>query len=428
MVESASTRGRIFISYRREETAYPAGWLFDRLTDRYGAGAVFKDIDSIEPGDDFVDVVTRAVGSCDVLLALIGTQWLTVTEESGGRRIDSPGDYVRLEVEAALSRKVRVVPVLVGGASMPSAEDLPASLAALSRRHALELSPSNFEFETSRLLRVIDETLDPRHDEQTEVGKPADSRVKTASARNRLSSRRSRVIAASAGVVVLGVILAVALLARSSSEASKGTLFHDDFSTRANGWDDTGQLRDGGHYVRGSYRLYTHWTKDHWSDVGNPRLAAQVFPQAPRDVTVAVTAQRLFGADQDAGYGITCRSTPNGDRSYQFAIWRDNAVIAKITPAPPYYRVLNSSEDLSAVRPGGKNRLQAICSTDASGAPSLVFMVNGHVLVPRTLDTKSPLTTGTVGLMVATGRAGAKAIEAEFDDFDVRSSDVASEQ
>ena len=161
MVESASTRGRIFISYRREETAYPAGWLFDRLTDRYGAGAVFKDIDSIEPGDDFVDVVTRAVGSCDVLLALIGTQWLTVTEESGGRRIDSPGDYVRLEVEAALSRKVRVVPVLVGGASMPSAEDLPASLAALSRRHALELSPSNFEFETSRLLRVIDETLDP---------------------------------------------------------------------------------------------------------------------------------------------------------------------------------------------------------------------------------------------------------------------------
>jgi len=394
VVESASTRGRIFISYRREETAYPAGWLFDRLTDRYGAGAVFKDIDSIEPGDDFVDVVTRAVGSCDVLLALIGTQWLTVTEESGGRRIDSPGDYVRLEVEAALSRKVRVVPVLVGGASMPSAEDLPAS----------------------------------RHDEQTEVGKPADSRVKTASARNRLSSRRSRVIAASAGVVVLGVILAVALLARSSSEASKGTLFHDDFSTRANGWDDTGQLRDGGHYVRGSYRLYTHWTKDHWSDVGNPRLAAQVFPQAPRDVTVAVTAQRLLGADQDAGYGITCRSTPNGDRSYQFAIWRDNAVIAKITPAPPYYRVLNSSEDLSAVRPGGKNRLQAICSTDASGAPSLVFMVNGHVLVPRTLDTKSPLTTGTVGLMVATGRAGAKAIEAEFDDFDVRSSDVASEQ
>ena len=72
---------RIFISYRREDTAYPAGWLFDRLADRFGGGQVFKDVDSIELGDDFVEVITRAVGSCDVLLALIGDQWLTITEE-----------------------------------------------------------------------------------------------------------------------------------------------------------------------------------------------------------------------------------------------------------------------------------------------------------------------------------------------------------
>ena len=75
--------GRVFISYRREETAYPAGWLFDRLADRYGRGQIFKDIDSIELGDDFVEVITTAVGSCDVLLALIGDQWLTITDEDG---------------------------------------------------------------------------------------------------------------------------------------------------------------------------------------------------------------------------------------------------------------------------------------------------------------------------------------------------------
>jgi hypothetical protein len=71
---SPTAPGRIFISYRREETAYPAGWLYDRLADRFGASRIFKDIDSIELGDDFVEVITRAVGSCDVLLALIGNE------------------------------------------------------------------------------------------------------------------------------------------------------------------------------------------------------------------------------------------------------------------------------------------------------------------------------------------------------------------
>ena len=103
MAESAAElAGRIFISYRRGETAYPAGWLFDRLVQHFGAVQIFKDVDSIELGDDFVEVITRAVGSCDVLLALIGDQWLTVTDVNGRRRIDDPDDFVRLEIQAAL--------------------------------------------------------------------------------------------------------------------------------------------------------------------------------------------------------------------------------------------------------------------------------------------------------------------------------------
>src|SRR4051795_8809425 len=109
---------RIFISYRREDTEYPAGWLYDRLSDHFPRGEVFKDVDSIEPGEDFVDVLTEAVASCDALLVLIGQHWLSVTGPSGGRRLDEPGDFVRLEVEAALQRGVRVVPVLVGRAAM----------------------------------------------------------------------------------------------------------------------------------------------------------------------------------------------------------------------------------------------------------------------------------------------------------------------
>jgi hypothetical protein len=154
----AVSPGRIFISYRREETAYPAGWLYDRLSDHYG-GQVFKDVDSIQLGDDFVEAITRAVGSCDVLLALVGDQWLTITDAVGRRRLDDPADFVRVEIEAALTRNVRVIPILVDGARMPRADELPASMARLVRRQALELSPSRFDFDTSRLLKVLDTTL-----------------------------------------------------------------------------------------------------------------------------------------------------------------------------------------------------------------------------------------------------------------------------
>ena len=151
--------GRIFVSYRREETAYPAGWLYDRLVEHFGQGQVFKDVDSIELGDDFVEVITAAVAGCDVLLALIGDRWLTITGENGRRRLEDPGDFVRLEIEAGLTRNIRVIPVLVGGARMPRVTDLPPSLAKLVRRQALELSPSRFDSDTGRLIRVLDSSL-----------------------------------------------------------------------------------------------------------------------------------------------------------------------------------------------------------------------------------------------------------------------------
>jgi TIR domain len=154
-----TSAGRIFISYRREETAYPAGWLYDRLDDRFGGGQVFKDVDSIPLGDDFMEAITRAVGSCDVLLALIGDRWVTVTDERGHRRLDDPDDFVRLEIEAALARNVRVIPVLVDGARMPRVDELPGSLISLVRRQALELSPSRFDSDTNRLFRVLESTL-----------------------------------------------------------------------------------------------------------------------------------------------------------------------------------------------------------------------------------------------------------------------------
>jgi glycerophosphoryl diester phosphodiesterase len=150
--------GRVFISYRRQDTAWPARQLYDVLVAELGADRVFKDVDNIEPGDDFVERIQSAVGSCEVLLALIGPQWLTVTDANGLRRLDDPQDFVRIEVETALTRDdVRVIPILVDNAKMPSPQELPSGLARLTRRQAVEINPVNFD--TRRLLRVLNDTL-----------------------------------------------------------------------------------------------------------------------------------------------------------------------------------------------------------------------------------------------------------------------------
>jgi hypothetical protein len=151
--------GRIFVSYRRVEAAYPASWLYEHLVARFGRDQVFKDVDSIDLGDDFAEAITTAVGTCAALLALIGPQWLTVADEAGNRRLDDPDDFVRLEIEAALERRVRAIPILLDNATLPTAEQLPPSLGKLVGRQALQLSADRFEFDTGRLLRVLDKTV-----------------------------------------------------------------------------------------------------------------------------------------------------------------------------------------------------------------------------------------------------------------------------
>jgi glycerophosphoryl diester phosphodiesterase len=164
--------GRVFISYRRQETAWPARELYDVLVAELGPDRVFKDVDNIEPGDDFVERIQSAVGSCQVLLALIGPQWLTITDARGARRLDDPADFVRLEVETALNRDdVRVIPILVDNAEMPTAQELPEGLAGLTRRQAVEINPVSFD--TRRLLKVLSDTLNDVRREPAEPSSPA---------------------------------------------------------------------------------------------------------------------------------------------------------------------------------------------------------------------------------------------------------------
>jgi TIR domain len=156
---SVAEGGGIFVSYRRQETSHLAGRLADRLADRFGEGQVFIDVDTIEPGVDFAEEIARAVATCKVLLAIIGPTWLTATDERGRRRLDDPGDIVRLEIEAALARGVRVIPILAEGAPMPSREDLPGSLAGLARRNALFIRHESFRSDAGRLVTAIERVL-----------------------------------------------------------------------------------------------------------------------------------------------------------------------------------------------------------------------------------------------------------------------------
>jgi uncharacterized membrane protein YeaQ/YmgE (transglycosylase-associated protein family) len=149
----------VFISYRRQDTQHLAGRLYDRLRDHFGKERVFMDVDSIEPGLDFGEVIDKAVRSSGVMLVLIGEKWLTSTDKQGRRRLDNPDDYVRLELEATLNRQVRVIPVLVEGATMPSSQELPASLASFSRRNALEMSHTRFDDDAHRLIDIVQRAL-----------------------------------------------------------------------------------------------------------------------------------------------------------------------------------------------------------------------------------------------------------------------------
>jgi len=150
---------KLFINYRREDTRHAAGRLYDRLIQRFGDDQVFMDIDQIEPGEDFVEVINRKVGTCDIAIVAIGRHWLHATDESGKRRLDDEDDFVRMEIVAALQRNIRVIPVLVDGARMPGKHDLPEALAPLSRRNAIELSETRFHADVNRLIEAIEKSF-----------------------------------------------------------------------------------------------------------------------------------------------------------------------------------------------------------------------------------------------------------------------------
>jgi TIR domain/WD domain, G-beta repeat len=157
---SAAASGRVFISYRRQDASHLAGRLYDRLVARFGSDQVFMDVDNLPPGADFNKVITETVSQCSVLLAVIGPHWLDA-REGRQRRLDDPGDLVRMEIAAALERDTLVIPILVEEAAMPSRHELPENLAELAGRNARRVRHESFRSDADRLLAAIEPILRP---------------------------------------------------------------------------------------------------------------------------------------------------------------------------------------------------------------------------------------------------------------------------
>jgi hypothetical protein len=146
--------GSIFINYRRNDSQTYANSLYDWLSEQYGDDNVFKDVETIEPGLRWEEAIDRAVGAADVMLVVIGPRWLA--DSDGRRRIDEPRDFVRREIEKALERNIRVIPVLVGGAKEPSAEELPEPLRDLIEYQSFTLNDERMRADRFELLRRLD--------------------------------------------------------------------------------------------------------------------------------------------------------------------------------------------------------------------------------------------------------------------------------
>ncbi|MDQ8700122.1 toll/interleukin-1 receptor domain-containing protein [Hyphomicrobium sp. LHD-15] len=146
---------KVFISYRREDSSGHTGRVHDRLEKEFGKELIFMDVDAIPLGVNFVKYISDEVGKSDVMLAIIGRDWLNACDENGRRRLDNPNDFVRIEISTALQRDIPVIPITVGGAPMPRVETLPEPLKELAFRNGLDIRHSSFHSDMDKLVKSL---------------------------------------------------------------------------------------------------------------------------------------------------------------------------------------------------------------------------------------------------------------------------------
>jgi hypothetical protein len=209
---------KFFISYRRDDARYPASRLHAALKAHVEnpQSDIFIDVDSIPAGVDFIAHLEARVAECDVLLAVIGAEWMELRNpQTGTRRLDDPGDLVRIEIATALRRGIPVVPVLLDGVSIPPVEQLPEDLRDLSRRNGVPVRHESFESDVARLVERLPSAL--RETAPAPAARPVNSR--TPSAAKPVKPPQLAVPLAAGGLLLAGFIFAWNGLSRDKPEA-----------------------------------------------------------------------------------------------------------------------------------------------------------------------------------------------------------------
>jgi hypothetical protein len=447
--------GRVFISYRRADTAQAASWISNRLTEHFGQRQVIKDVDPAPYGGNLPQAIGAAVASCDVLVLMIGPHWMAVT----GEGLHDPNDYVRVALEAALARGTLVIPVTIDGARMPMHGELPPSLASMAGQPAFAISMSNFDAESGQLLRILDQSIAERQSTQlapapgagtfpgapaaaTPVPAPLPYATKPMPPGRRFGTRA--IVLSTAGVVVIAAAAffvfhhpeppastsssaaspvssqrgsTVPKATSSASPAGGGSaavVLADDFSSQANGWTDDAH-QNAGAYTGSTYRLSVTGANG-VSEIARPMNAAHgLAGLTPLNLSATVDVHKLSGAPQGYGLGIAIRSNGGGD-VYAFLV-EDNAVaIQKWTGGGA--EVSDSPDPVPAtLNPSTPDRLRAVCRTVNGGqAVHLELWLNGKKLVDYT-DHDHPYTQGYLGLYVESISDASSTAGAEFDNF-----------
>jgi hypothetical protein len=164
---------RIFVSYRRHDSAGHAGRLYDHLRDYFGSSRVFMDVEGIEPGTDFTQVLDERIARAEVVIAVVGPNWLPAAGARGSGRIDRTEDYVFREIATAFARGVEVIPVLVAGAAVPPRSELPDELADLTRRHMYAVNDTAFAASLARLIRAVERSAARTRERRRLAPRPA---------------------------------------------------------------------------------------------------------------------------------------------------------------------------------------------------------------------------------------------------------------
>lgn len=409
--------GSIFISYRRSDSIAEAGRVYDKLVEAFGSERIFKDVDNIPYGANFVEYLDQAVAQCDVFIPLIGRSWLTVSDAHGNRRLDDPNDFVRIEIASALKRDILVLPILIGGAIMPSQNDLPDDLKPLALRNAAQARyDPDFHSDMRRIIAKLKDLFKNR------------GIADTAPKRNDNKKNEGKFWTTLPGILtgIVGTVTAIGVLvaAFDQTNASPDKLFRiastqwdtiasDNFSSNVSNWsDDEIKTADGDTAdinINGGKYYFDALTTD---GAIFPIQGSNIeVPQSP--FYIKADMKRTSDAE-GCFYALTWGTAPDGQYSYRV---NDAKKDYALTHYNSYSKNRNEKENViesapaSLIQSGELNRLSVLVND------KIIYLFINEELVEQVSQEYSG--EGKIGLQFSVCNDNSQ-VSFEVDNLEVR--------